>query len=82
VIAYVLNNWRRHREDLAGVHRGPVDLYSSGVLFDGWKRPPQFVMPQGYEPLETVRPQTFLLSALWRQKHALIDPAETPGSLV
>jgi REP element-mobilizing transposase RayT len=80
-LAYVLNNWRRHREDFAASHPGPVDLYSSGVSFDGWKRPPQVTLPRGYEPLETVRPQTYLLTTLWR-KYPLIDPSETPGPLI
>lgn len=78
-IAYVLNNWRRHREDLGG--RGSqVDPYSSGVLFDGWKRATPFVPPASYLPLPTVRPQTYLLTTLWR-RHPLIDPTETPGPL-
>ncbi|MBL8622087.1 MAG: transposase, partial [Myxococcales bacterium] len=37
-LAYVLNNWRRHREDHAGVgqRRAPLDRYASGVAFAGW----------------------------------------------
>jgi REP element-mobilizing transposase RayT len=37
-LAYVLNNWRRHREDLAGLGeaRALVDRYSSGIAFGGW----------------------------------------------
>src|SRR4029079_10068870 len=36
-VAYVLNNWRRHREDRAELARTwGVDPYSSGVYFNGW----------------------------------------------
>jgi REP element-mobilizing transposase RayT len=81
-IAYVLNNWRRHREDLAGYAQGraAIDPYASGVLFDGWKRKGPFVPPEGYLPLQTVYPQTWLLRLGWR-KHGEIDPREVPGPL-
>ena len=38
-LAYVLNNWRRHREDVRGAAEGraSVDPYSTAVLFDGWE---------------------------------------------
>ena len=37
-LAYVLNNWRKHRED-RGVRqrRWLVDPFSSGISFGGWK---------------------------------------------
>ncbi len=82
-IAYVLNNWRRHREDLAGYAQGraAIDPYASGVLFDGWKRKGPFIPPEGYLPLQTVYPQTWLLTVGWR-RHGPIDPREVPGPLV
>src|SRR5690606_26642940 len=37
-LAYVLNNWRKHREDRGALERTwNVDPFSTGVLFDGWK---------------------------------------------
>jgi REP element-mobilizing transposase RayT len=67
-IAYVLNNWRRHRQD-----RGSswlVDPYSSGISFPGWKelegalwmwRPSD---PR-YQPLLVFQPKTWLLRTGW-----------------
>jgi REP element-mobilizing transposase RayT len=78
-IAYVLNNWRRHRENM--VRGAVIDPYSSAPRFDGWDRELRFSVPPDYEPLPTVRPQTHLLSALWR-RHPLISPYETPGPIV
>ena len=82
-IAYVLNNWRRHREDLAGFaqSRAAIDPYASGVRFDGWKRKGPFIPSEGYLPLQTVYPQTWLLTVGWRM-HGPIDPREVPGPLV
>ena len=69
-ISYVPNNWRRHREDLAGLAqtRASIDPYASGVRFDGWKRRGPFIPPEGYLPLQTVYPQT------WRA-HRRVAPA-------
>jgi REP element-mobilizing transposase RayT len=79
-IAYVLNNWRRHREDLAGTAqlRANVDPYSSGILFDGWREPTAFVIPNGYQPLPICGARSWLLTVGWR-KHPLIGLRETPG---
>jgi hypothetical protein len=82
----VLNNWRRHREDLElSAH---VDPYSTAVLFDGWdvsclggrKEPFKFQIPTWYEPLAVQAPRSWLLTVGWR-KHPLIDVTETPGPL-
>jgi REP element-mobilizing transposase RayT len=74
-LAYVLNNWRRHR---VWVGDAPVDPYSSGVTFTGWSERPQFSIPNGYLPLPMSPPQTSLLRSEWRQ-FGLIDPFERPG---
>ncbi len=81
-ISYVPNNWRRHREDLAGLAqtRASIDPYASGVRFDGWKRRGPFIPPEGYLPLQTVYPQTWLLTVGWR-RHGPIDPREVPGPI-
>ena len=78
--AYVLNNWRRHRQD-RGV-ASSVDRFSSAVSFDGWKETggTDFLkgLPVDYEPLPVCRPQTWLLSVGWR-RHGLISVREVPG---
>ena len=77
-LAYVLNNWRRHRIDVFG--RWPVDPYSSGVTFTGWSRPVSFTLPPEYQPLPVSPTQTPLLDRDWKQ-YGLIDPYEVPGPL-
>jgi hypothetical protein len=78
-LAYVLNNWRRHREDLAScaLQHARLDPYASGLAFDGWTVGP-FRPPDGYEPLPVGAPTAWLLTAGWR-RHGLLDPFETPG---
>jgi len=80
-LAYVLNNWRRHREDERGLaqRRALVDPYSSGIDFDGWAgRSAPFARPPEYEALPVVAAETWLLTAGWR-RHGLVDVRETPG---
>lgn len=81
-LAYVLNNWRRHREDLRSTRAraAHVDPYSSAISFSGWVGNPTFATPPGYEPLPIARPQSWLLSIGW-QKHGPIDVRERPGPL-
>jgi len=35
-LAYVLNNWRRHREDRAEGCTAALDRFSTAIVFDGW----------------------------------------------
>ena len=80
-LAYVLNNWRRHKEDRRGLaqRRAHVDPYSSGLRFDGWRGVDgTFPIPDGYEPLPTAPPTVWLLTTGWR-RHGLIDPREVPA---
>lgn len=79
-LAYVLNNWRRHREDCVSLRhfQAPVDAYSSGVTFTGWAGPPPFTLPRGYDPLPMSPARTELLARSWR-RFGLIDPFERPG---
>lgn len=81
-LAYVLNNWRRHRldwDDRARLSTAKLDEFSSAISFKGW-RGYQFVAPAGYEPLCVSPPRTWILAAGWRD-FGLIDPFETPGPL-
>ncbi|MBP6848304.1 MAG: hypothetical protein KA201_31375 [Kofleriaceae bacterium] len=61
----MLNNWRRHREDHAGLgqRRAPLDRYASGVAFAGWaeREGVPFAWPTDFEPMPTAAPQTWLM---------------------
>ncbi len=75
-LAYVINNWRKHREDQFDFSRGwRVDPYSTGIFFDGWKEREQELvyMPyrDDYQPLVAYLPKTWLLSEGWR-RHGLV----------
>ena len=66
-LAYVLNNWRHHRED-EGTLRSRVtaiDPYSTAYAFDGWREPGLVETPD-FETLPSVLPETWLLRAGWR----------------
>ena len=81
-LAYVINNWRRHREHLAGPkqRRAHIDPYSSGPRFDGWREPPvRLELPAGYKPLPVLQARSWLLTVGWRKHHPLIDVREVPG---
>ncbi len=80
-LAYVLNNWRRHREDVAGVaqRRAQVDPYSSGIRFDGWSGvAAPFAAPAGYQPLPVAAAASWMLTTGWR-RHGPIGLREVPG---
>jgi REP element-mobilizing transposase RayT len=81
-LAYVLNNWRRHREDFGcePAERALVDPYSTGISFTGWRDFRSFVIPDGYEPLPVVSPQSWLLAIGW-QRYGAIGFRERPGPL-
>jgi REP element-mobilizing transposase RayT len=71
-LAYVLNNWRKHREDRSSIARGwNVDPFSTGVLFLGWKeRQDAQVLwrwRESYQPLVAYLPTTWLLRVGWRR---------------
>jgi len=83
-LAYVLNNWRKHREDQAGAARSwNVDPFSTGALFDGWKeREAEHFLwkwPKTYDPLVVYLPKTWLLREGWR-KHGCVRFGEVPGA--
>lgn len=77
-LAYVLNNWRKHKQ-----HRAPfarewqVDPFSTAVSFDGWQGGvPAF--PDSYEPLPVWKAKSWLLSDGWKI-YGLISTTEVPG---
>jgi len=79
-LAYVLNNWRRHREDAASPRTlaAKLDPYASGIAFDGWSQRVRFARLKDYQPLPVSPPTTSLLQFDW-QRFGLIDLHETPG---
>ena len=78
-IAYVLNNWRRHDEDLRSESKAVLDEYSSAVSFTGWAGNKRYRPPPGYEPLPVSEPTTHLMMSNW-QRFGLIDPFERPAT--
>lgn len=80
-IAYVLNNWRRHREDFyEGETTTRFDAFSSGASFRGWSGHRRLKPPDGIESLPVSAPRTRLLKFDW-EWHGLIGPFEIPGPL-
>ncbi len=80
-LAYVLNNWRKHRVDRDVTWK--VDPYSSGTVFRGWKafEDPSFafVTPAAYEPMVVWEPKTWLLREGW-MIYGRIDFYEVPSA--
>jgi len=71
-LRYVLNNFRRHREDQQGIASGwLVDPFSTGILFPDWAerdgQPWMWPMRESYDPLVVRRPRTWLLAEGWRK---------------
>jgi putative transposase len=82
-LAYVINNWRKHEEDLRAKTRGwRIDWLSSAAMFPDfteygdaaflWHGPPT------YEPLQVFRPKTWLLREGWKKHSATISCHECP----
>jgi REP element-mobilizing transposase RayT len=83
-LAYVLNNWRKHREDRAGIAATwKVDPFSTGVQFDGWAERADAVTYMNYrdtyQPMFVYLPKTWLLYEGWR-KHGLVSFDEVPSA--
>jgi REP element-mobilizing transposase RayT len=73
-IAYVLNNWRRHKNDARAPYR--IDPYSSADQFHGWRTPHGYAPRR--EPLPCVRPTSWLLTDGW-SRAGPIGTDEIPG---
>jgi REP element-mobilizing transposase RayT len=83
-LAYVLNNWRKHREDRYGLpSTWKVDPFSTGVLFEGWKerQHEDVYMPfrETYQPMVVYFAKTWLLRDGWRM-YGLISFGEVPSA--
>ena len=76
-LSYVLNNWRKHEENLATPDYR-IDPFSSASTFDGWAEldEPQAEVPD-FEPLPVWRPKSWLLKDGWKM-YGAISWRETP----
>ncbi len=75
-LAYVLNNWRRHREDLHARDLA-FDPFASARAFDGWAGDPR---RSQLEFVPVVMPTTWHLTHGWR-RHGPIAPHARPGPI-
>ena len=79
-LSYVLNNWRKHRENERYVARTwKLDPYSSAMAFYGWaEQPAYWSAPESYERLMVSAPETWLLHGAL-QRFDPISMYEVPG---
>ena len=78
-LAYVLNNWRKHREDRGGAAaQASLDPYSSALGFDGWRVDRAWERPSWYEALPVAAAETWLLRVGWRRGGPSIECWEVP----
>jgi REP element-mobilizing transposase RayT len=83
-LAYVLGNFRKHREDRARRVRGwKIDWFSSAAMFPGWAEygdaPFLWRGPETYDPLVVYQPRTWLLRVGWK-KHGAISCRDVPSA--
>lgn len=71
VLAYVINNWRKHREDVGGMRAWLTDPYSSGRSFADWLELADGRALTPAEPtygaLAVSAPESWLLRAGWKR---------------
>ena len=83
-IAYVLGNWRKHREDREGLpSTWLVDPFSSAISFPDWQELEgqawMWPIRDGYDPLLVRRPTTWLLAEGWKRQGRVISAREVPS---
>jgi REP element-mobilizing transposase RayT len=83
-LSYVMNNWRRHQEDLrAPMSSWTIDWFSSAAMFPGWVEygEESFLRrgPATYDPLVVYQPRTWLLREGWK-KAGSISYHEVPAT--
>jgi putative transposase len=84
-LAYVLNNWRKHRQDRDDHTRGwNVDAFSTGIQFTGWREREDAIFMwkprETYRPLVVYLPSSWLLRVGWRERGGGTIPfAYVPG---
>jgi REP element-mobilizing transposase RayT len=82
-LSYILNNWRRHKEDQQGLAtRWLVDPFSSGISFPDWQELDgqawMWPIRETYDPLMVRRPQSWLLREGWKLRGP-ISARDVPG---
>jgi len=86
VIRYILNNYRKHREDrVAPMSAWRIDWFSSAAMFPDWQEygdEEGFLWrgPPSYEPLQVRAAQTWLLREGWKKLGATISCRDVPSA--
>jgi REP element-mobilizing transposase RayT len=85
VLSYVMNNWRKHQEDVREPMSGwTIDWFSSAAMFPGWAEygdePFLWRGPPTYDPLIVYQPRTWLLREGWKRGGAPISCREVPSA--
>ena len=87
-LSYVLNNWRKHKEDQElPMSEWKVDWFSTAAMFPGWaeykpydEEPFLWKGPETYDPLVVYQPRTWLLRDGWRKSCGTISTREVPSA--
>jgi REP element-mobilizing transposase RayT len=82
-LSYIMNNWRKHREDqVSPMSTWTIDWFSSAVMFPGWSEygdePLLWRGPDTYDPLLVYQPRTWLLREGWK-KSGPISTRDVPS---
>jgi hypothetical protein len=84
-LSYVMNNFRKHREDqVMPMASWAIDWFSSAITFPGWAEygdePFLWRGPPTYDPLIVYQPRTWLLREGWKVSQCgSISVFEVPG---
>ena len=82
---YVVNNWRKHKEDRVGAASSwKIDWFSTAVMFPGWEeygdQPFLWRGPPTYDPLVVYQPRTWLLREGYLRGGPPISVREVPSA--
>ena len=84
-LSYVINNWRKHREDRFEPMRSwKIDWFSTAVMFPGWAeygdQPFLWRGPATYDPLVVYQPRSWLLREGYLRGGPPISVHEVPST--
>jgi REP element-mobilizing transposase RayT len=82
---YVVNNWRKHREDrIEATRTWKIDWFSTAVMFPGWAeygdQPFLWRGSATYDPLVVYQPRTWLLREGYKRGGPAISVREVPSA--
>jgi REP element-mobilizing transposase RayT len=82
---YIINNWRKHREDrIPRMRTWKIDWFSTAVMFPGWEeygeQPFLWRGPPSYDPLVVYQPRTWLLREGYKRGGPPISVREVPSA--